>query len=480
MGLLKAVLDDRTAIHRWASYGLTAALILAAAWVTPGREGLPQSAGTLVVVFILFYTLLTRRILETLLFATVLGIALANGTQFVEAFQKQLFKTMAGEDFIWIVLMCCFLNVFNQFLNKTGSLHAFSRLIRSKVHSRDQLNMATWFLQFPLFFDDYMTLAVGGSIMAPMYDEMKAPREEGAFLIHSLAEPLRALFPITSWAAFLGGCFISTGLVAEGEGMMAFIRSIPFMFYPMIALAGTFLFAAGVLPKWGFSKAPSLDHYIEREQQEESREGRKEGTLADFFLPILLLLLMAGYFDFDIVPAMLLVLPLTAGYYLLRDIMGAADVEECLVTGFADFMSIIILFCASYMLNDVLMALGYIDYLADVVKQFVHPPLLAFLVFVIFCLSECIMSLNWGLLLITFPILLPVASAIGANPYLVGAAIISAGCFGCNMCYICDYTMLTASVFGLKPGYHASTCVPYSVVFALCAAALYLLAGFVV
>lgn len=480
MGFLKTIMDDKTAAHRWASYGLTAALILAAAWLTPGKDMLDQSVGTLVILFILCYTLLTRRILETLLFATVLGIALISGKNFVEAFRVQLFKTMAGEDFIWIVLMCCFLNVFNKFLNKTGSLHAFSRLIKSRVKSKDQLNMATWLLQFPLFFDDYMTLAIGGSIMAPMYDEMDVPREEGAFLIHSLAEPLRALFPITSWAAFLGGCFISTGLVAEGEGMMAFVKAIPFTFYPMIAIVGTFLFAAGFLPKWGFSKEPSKENYTALENMEESSEGRKEGTLLNFFLPIVFLLGTAYYFDFDTVPAMLLVLPVTAGYYLLRNIMQAPDIEECLVTGFADFMSIIILFCASYMLNDVLVDLGYIDYLADVVKQFVNPQLLAFLVFVIFCVSECIMSLNWGLLLITFPILLPVAVAIGANPYLVGAAIISAGCFGCNMCYICDYTMLTSSVFGLKPGYHASTCMPYSVIFALLTAGLYLLAGFVV
>ena len=73
----------------------------------------------------------------------------------------------------------------------------------------------------------------------------------------------------------------------------------------------------------------------------------------------------------------------------------------------------------------------------------------------------------------------PVAAAIGTNPYLVGAAIISAGCFGCNMCYICDYTMLTSSVFGLKPGYHASTCVAYSVIFAVISAGMYLMAGFI-
>jgi len=283
MGRFKGLLDNKTAAHRWASYGITVALIIAAAFLSPGKELLDNSAGTLVILFILFYTILTSRILETLIFSTIFGIALLEGPNFIEGFRVQLFKTMAGEDFIWIVLMCCFLNVFNKFLNKTGSLHSFSKLIKSRVKSKGQLNIATWLLQFPLFFDDYMTIAVGGSIMAPMYDELDVPREEGAYLIHTLAEPLRAVVPVTSWAAFLAGCFISTGLIAEGEGIMAFIKSIPFAFYPIIAIIGTFLFAVGILPKWGFSKAPSKEYYKALENLEESHEGKKEGNLLDFF-----------------------------------------------------------------------------------------------------------------------------------------------------------------------------------------------------
>ncbi|WP_225969141.1 hypothetical protein, partial [Treponema pedis] len=81
--------------------------------------------------------------------------------------------------------------------------------------------------------------------------------------------------------------------------------------------------------------------------------------------------------------------------------------------------------------------------MTGLVSRFVSPNLLPFIVFTVFCLSEWIMSLNWSLLLIAFPIILPAAISVGANPYLTGAAMISAGCFGCNMCYICDYTMLT-------------------------------------
>ena len=105
MSVFKNLMDNKTVAHRWASYGITVALIIAAALLSPGKELLDNSVGTLVILFILFYTLLTRRILETLIFSTIFGIALSSGTDFVEGFRVQLFKTMAGEDFIWIVLM---------------------------------------------------------------------------------------------------------------------------------------------------------------------------------------------------------------------------------------------------------------------------------------------------------------------------------------------------------------------------------------
>ncbi len=475
---LQRMLDTKTTLHKLMTFGVAFAVLLITALCTTGAGKLNAGVGTLVILFILYYTLISRRILETLVFATAFGIALLHGKGFIQGFIDQLYATMANSDFAWIVLMCCFINVFNKLLGKTGAMYAFSKSIRKIVKKPKDLNLASWLMQFPLFFDDYMTIAVGGSIMGPMYDEMDAPREEGAFILHTLAEPLRVLFPITSWAAFLGGLYVAGGMDADGTGMTAFFRSIPFQFYPIVAVIGTLLFSLGKLPKLGRIKHPDKSQYTPLETAEE--EQKTKGTLFDFFLPLAGMMAASFFFHFDIVPAMMVVLPLTVIYYLLRGIIGAEDVEQCLVEGFADFMSLILLFCLSYMLNAVLSDMGYVNYLAGLTSQFVSPRLLPFIVFSVFCLSEWIMSLNWGLLLIAFPMLLPVAVSIGANPYLTGAAIISAGCFGCNMCYICDYTMLTSSVFGIKTDHHAATCAPYSIGFALISAVLFLIAGFIV
>ncbi len=474
----KKILSPNTAVHKIATFGVAFLAILLAAFLTPGKEGLSANIGTLVIVFLLYYTLVSRRILETLLLGTFFSVALLKGTGVIQGFIDQLFATLADRDYAWIVLMCCFFSVFSKLLAKTGSTHSFSNLIKRIVKKPKDINLASWLMQFPLFFDDYMTIAVGGSIMAPMYDEMEVPREEGAFIIHTLAEPMRTLFPITSWAAFLGGLYMAGGMNADGTGMTAFFKSIPFQFYSIVAIIGTFLFSIGKLPKLGAMKAPDKSLYNKLDAPEEE-SNKKRGNLVDFFLPLIGMMAASFFFNFDIVPAMMIILPATSIYYLARGIIGSEDIEGCLVEGFAEFMSLIILFCFSYMLNAVLSEMGYVDYLAGLVSRFVNPKLLPFIVFTVFCLSEWIMSLNWSLLLIAFPMILPVASSIGANPYLTGAAMISAGCFGCNMCYICDYTMLTSQVFGLRADRHAATCVPYSVIFAVISAVLFLIVGFI-
>lgn len=472
------ITDHNTVVHKALSYGAALAFLLYSMFTTPGKGNLPANIGTTLVIFILYYTLLTQRVLETLIWAAFIGIAMLNGTGLLGAFQAQLYKTMGSEDFIWIVLMCGLLNVFNKLLGKTGSLGAFAGLIRKKVKDPKGLNLATWLLQFPLFFDDYMTIAVGGSIMAPIYDDYGVPREEGAFLIHTLAEPLRVLCPVTSWAAFLSGLFVSAKLVSKAEAMMAFFKSIPYSFYAMVSIVGTFLFAMGILPKIGSIRRPKRDEYRKFEDMEKDAD-KPHGRLIDFFLPIIALVAGAFICDFDVVPSLLVVVPATAFYYLLRGVVASNDIESCLVEGFGEFMSLFILFTATYMLNDILTDLDYVNYLAGVVKHSVNPHLLPAIVFVIFSLSEAVMSLNWGLLLIVFPIVIPVALTIGANPYLTAAAIISAGCFGCNFCYICDYTMLTSSVFGLKAGNHATDCLPYAVIFAVITALMYWGAGYI-
>ena len=473
--------DKNSLIHRLMTYGV-AVIILAAAIFAAPAEGINPAIGWLIIGFLFYYALLSQRILETLMFGMAIGIALAYGRGFLDGLSETVFATMALDDFIWIVLLTGLLNVFCRLLSRAGSLNAFADIVKKRAHSARSLKIWTWLMQFPFFFDDYLYLTVGGSIMAPIYDDMNVPREEGAFINHTLAEPLRILFPVTSWAAFMTGLFESGGL----DGLSSFISTIPFSFYGWVSLIGTFLFALGILPKLGTMKkaAPALYLPLDAEAEaspeaDSETASTKKGTLWDFFIPIILMILFSFYFDWDIVPALFITLPIVFAMYLIRGIISTEDVEACLVDGMKDFMSLYILFLTSYALGGLLEQLGYINYLVSLAKASVNPALLPVILFVLFSISEAAMSLNWSLLLIAFPVIIPLAQGIGASVPLTCAAVISAGCFGCNFCYICDYTELTSSAWGLPAGHHASTCVPYSLIFGIVTAVLYLVFGII-
>jgi Na+/H+ antiporter NhaC len=476
--------DQDSILHKLMTYGVTILTLLLCVFLSPGKTISPVW-GWMVIVFLLYYALVSKRILETLIFGSAICVALYYGTGFLNGFSKVLMGQMKTDDFVWMVLLCGLLNVFNKLLSRAGSMNAFGSIIEKHAKNEKQLNLFAWLLQFPLFFDDYMTIAVGGSILAPIYDKKKTPREEGAFIVHSLAEPLRTLLPITSWTAFMSGLFESGGLKdSSGSGFGAFVRTIPFNFYAWVSLIGTLLFAIGIIPKIGLMKHPDSSVYMPLDENEEGAGGdtkaAKRGNLVDFFLPIAGMIAAAAYFGWDLVPALFVVLPCVFAYYMLRGIITTKDIEGCLVDGLKEFMYLDVLFVTSYALGSMLDKIGYISYLVNATKNAVNPALLPVMLFVIFCVSEAAMSLNWNLLLIAFPVVIPLAQGIGANVYLTAAAVIAAGCFGCHLCYVCDYTSMTASVSGLPSAYHASTCVPYALIFAAVTAVLFLTFGFIV
>ena len=472
---LKTLMDHDSLLHKLATYGVFIVVLIIA--ILQGGGASP-AWGWLVIAFLFYYAVISQRILETLILGGVIATALSYGTGFIGGIIDNYYMNMESEDFVWAILLCGLMNIVVVLLRRTGAMDSFGSIVEKHTKTKKGVNIWTWLMQFPIFFDDYMHMTIGGKVMAPIYDKMDVPREEGAWINHTLAEPLRIVFPITSWTAFMAGLYVSGGIE---DGFGAFVQSIPFQFYAWISLIGTLLFALGVLPKLGGLKHPDKSLYLPLENEEDAAvpADRKKGTLIDFFIPIVLMIVLAYFFEWDLVPAMFIVLPVVYAYFMIRGIISSDDIEGTLVEGMADFMYIFILFACSYVLGGALTDLGYIDYLVEMAQQSLNPAMLPVILFVIFCISEGAMSLNWSLLLIAFPVIIPLAQGVGANVPLTAAAVISAGCFGCNWCYICDYTTMTAMAFGLPPAHHAKTCIAYSLVFAVITAILYAVFGFV-
>lgn len=478
------LMDQNSLPHKLATYGVAVVLLAVCFGISVTSAELNPALGTLLLAFLLYYAFISRRILETLIFGALMGILLLYGNSgLIDGMQTMFYETMEMEDFVWLILNCALLNIMLKLMYRARSTESFGDLIRHVAKNGKRLNLWTWLMQFPMFFDDYMHITMLGNVMTPIYDREKIPREEGAFLIQTLGEPIRALFPFTGWTAFMAGIFVVDGFAdSYGDGLMAFIKTVPFSFYCWVAMIGTLLFALGIVPRIGGLKHPDPSVYRELEipeEEESGKDGKKRGNLFDFFMPIVALVVLSYFFEWDLVPAMLILLPCVIAYYMLRGIIATEDIEGAIVEGTEEFVYLDILILFSYMLGTVLETIGYTEYLVSVAQTFANPHLLPFFLFVVFCISEAAMSLNWNLLLIAFPVILPLAVQINANPYMCAAAMISAGAFGNNFCFVCDFTSLTASTTGLPSAYQAKNCLPYALIFAAISAVLYLIAGFI-
>ena len=79
----------------------------------------------------------------------------------------------------------------------------------------------------------------------------------------------------------------------------------------------------------------------------------------------------------------------------------------------------------------------------------------------------------------TIPIIVPLGAAVGADPLITVAAILSSATFGAHACFYSDATVLSSSAAGIENMDHALTQIPYALIGAGLAIIGYLIAGFV-
>ena len=107
---------------------------------------------------------------------------------------------------------------------------------------------ATWAAGMAIFFDDYANTLIVGNTMRPITDRLKISREKLAYLVDSTAAPVAAIIPISTWVGYeisliADGLRIAAqqspehaAMLADSSAFAIFIETIPYRFYPVLAL----------------------------------------------------------------------------------------------------------------------------------------------------------------------------------------------------------------------------------------------------
>ena len=142
-------------------------------------------------------------------------------------------------------------------ISRNGGTRGVVKAVAPLARNRRRGKVATALAGLAIFFDDYANTLVVGNTMRPITDRLKVSREKLAYLVDSTAAPVAALVPVSTWVGYevslIGGGLgaaagEATGADVEFLGGLSpytvFLETIPYLFYPLLALAFVFLTSA--------------------------------------------------------------------------------------------------------------------------------------------------------------------------------------------------------------------------------------------
>ena len=142
-------------------------------------------------------------------------------------------------------------------ISRNGGTRGVVKAVAPLARNRRRGKVATALAGLAIFFDDYANTLVVGNTMRPITDRLRISREKLAYLVDSTAAPVAALVPVSTWVGYevslIGGGLgaaagEATGADAAFLGGLSpytvFLETIPYLFYPLLALAFVFLTSA--------------------------------------------------------------------------------------------------------------------------------------------------------------------------------------------------------------------------------------------
>ncbi|MBW3536093.1 MAG: Na+/H+ antiporter NhaC family protein, partial [Gemmatimonadetes bacterium] len=394
--------------------------------------------------------------------------------------------------------------------------------------------LATFLAGLAIFFDDYANTLIVGNTMRPITDRLRISREKLAYLVDSTAAPVAAIVPISTWVGYeislIGDGFRIAAEQNAGrpelvEGLLTtspfgvFIHTIPYLFYPLLALAFVFL-----------TSAMNRDFGAMAAAEERAGSGRglhragaqlamdTEGGGLDAREGVAHRWWNAG------IPVITVVVVVLVGLWTtgrasagadasIMDVFGAADpfatllwgsLAGCIVafvltvsqrlltmketidawlSGMRAMMIAMIILVLAWSLGAVTEAVGTAGYLAALLEGNVMLQLLPVMVFLVAAAIAFATGTSWGTMAILIPLVIPLTVSLGGGidfdggthyTVLLGviSSVLAGSIFGDHCSPISDTTVLSSTASGCDHVDHVRTQLPYALAVAVVAMAV--------
>lgn len=436
-------------------------------------------------------------------------------TGLLDTFQVYVANALSNPDHAAIVLFSMMIGGMVGIISRNGGMQGIVNHIIKWADSARHACLATASLGLAIFFDDYANTLVVGNTMRPVTDSMRVSRAKLAYIVDSTAAPVACIAIVTTWIGYqigLIGDSISKMPGLDTEAYLLFLNTIPYSFYPIMAIAFVFMVSAS-----GRDFGPML----EAERRAQKHGSEPPGTVTDnnqeandlkpvdgkpqrafnAYVPILVMVLgvLIGLYATgkqavaDIAEPTLQDIIGNADSYAalmwasLASMMAAAllsmgqkimDLEEVVNAWFhgarSMLMAMIILILA-WSLGEVTDILKTADFLVSILGDSLPIFILPAMVFVLAAATAFATGSSWGAMGILFPLAMPLTWAVmtaqgQTGPehmhilYSAVSAILAGAVWGDHCSPISDTTILSSLASGCDHMEHVRTQLPYAIV----------------
>jgi len=442
---------------------------------------------------------ITRNTVFSLAVACLAGVLVAG--EGLLGFPNLLVGALGNEDFSWIFLLELFIGILIAFFQRTGAILNFSQFIENRKMTRKRVQLISWFMGMFVYFSDYFSPLFVGSTMRALSDRFNISREKLAYICDSTSAPVSILVPITGWAVLVAGLIIGMGPIEDaGDAMTAFIISIPFNIYSILAVVMVGLIASGILPDFGPMRVAEERAMKEGKLVRDGAQplmgdeltsidpfpGIKTSLFWNFLFPVLLVI------GFALSSVFLTGSARPMESFLLASVMAAIvmrvqgvplfEITNTAMAGIKGIMPAVIILAFAYALNDLSAALNTAQYIISVTESWLTPSVLPMLAFLITGFVAFSTGTSWGTYAIMIPIAVPLAFSFSGNEldtvvYATIAAVSGGGVFGDHCSPLSDTSILASTGAASDHIDHVKTQLPYAAIIGGISVLLYLLVG---
>ncbi len=447
------------------------------------------------VAVIIISAIVTKKTFESIFLGVIVGFAIlgcGNPLSSFNLFLDGLYSVMTSENTVWVLLICGLFGSLITLMEKSGGVLGFSSLTEKIIKTRKASLFGAWILGIIVFVDDYLNALAVGSAMRKITDKFRVSREMLNYIINSTGVTVCAIVPFSTWAAFMSGLMETSEMTNGLTPISAYMSSIPFMVYGWLAVFIVPLFALGIIPLFGPMKDAekraletgevlseiSKKALVESPIDEEAMKSKKCKAF-NFLAPMILVAIITIIKD-DILLGLFAALVLCFALYLPQKLMNFGEYFDNVMSGLVDMFPVLILIILAYTLQIANKGLGLTEYIIGITMNNLNPALLPVTIFVVISFLAFTTGTFWGLAAIAFPIVAPLASAMGVNSFLCAGALISAVAVGGHICIYSDTVILSCASTQTTNVDYFKTSFPLVMVPFVLATVIYIILGFAI